>query len=187
MPLVSMFKGDPNLGSVNQYVMLLQRFLVMNGVLKRNAAGADPVNGKFDDATELAVRSFQSTHGVPVSGIVKGQTWAAIAGVSYDLTFVDPTNPNEPSTKEFPLLRHGDQDSVVTVLQRLLFEYSIQPNQQFIPKGIINQQDIEDSKGSFGDKTERAVKEFQANRSISVTGEVGSETWEKLLFPKGRD
>jgi peptidoglycan hydrolase-like protein with peptidoglycan-binding domain len=184
MPLVSMFKGDPNLGAVNQYVMLLQRFLVMNGVLTRNAAGADPVNGKFDDATELAVKTFQGKRSVPVSGIVKGRTWAAIAGVSDDLAFVDPTNPTDPSTKDFPLLRLDDQDSVVTVLQRLLFEYSgSQPGQEFIPAGSITKEDVD---GLFGNQTKQAVEAFQSNRAIQIDGEVGPETWEKLLFPKGR-
>jgi len=59
--LISMVRGDTNLGSVNGYVALLQRFLVMNGVLT-SSSGMDPVNGKFDDATESAVRSFQSIY-----------------------------------------------------------------------------------------------------------------------------
>ncbi len=189
MPLVSMFKNDPNLGSVNQFVMLLQRFLVMNNVLHRNAAGADPVNGKFDDATESAVKKFQKDIAkITDDGEVAGGTWAAIAGVSYALASVYPTNPNDPSTKEFPLLRHGDQDSVVTVLQRLLVEYSGSlPGQEFIPAGIITKQDVQQSNGIFDDKTKQAVEAFQANRGLSlVDGEVGSDTWEKLLFPKGR-
>lgn len=212
MPLVSMSKDDPNLGSMNQYVMLLQRFLVLNGDLERKVPTApDPVNGKFDDATRLAVESFQGKRGVPVSGIVKGHTWAAIAGVASDnaaddLTFVDP-DPSKLSTKELPLLRFGDEDSVVTVLQRLLLDYSKTPLSGilFVTPSLLTQEDIINSLGKFGGKTvgkfdrktEQAVISFQVAvnnfdtthptpplPSLAQDGKVDSNTWHRLIFPK---
>jgi peptidoglycan hydrolase-like protein with peptidoglycan-binding domain len=183
MPLPTMVKGDANLGEVNQYVMLLQRFLSLNNLLKRDGSGRDPVNGRFDDATELAVRRFHEISKLPPTGTVDGRTWAAIAGVSQPLKVTEPIN----LLLELPVLRSGDQNTLVTVLQRLLVEYSgSQPGQAFIPPGIIAKADVENGRDTFGEKTRLAVEAFQANRGIPVDGEVGETTWEKLLFPKGR-
>jgi peptidoglycan hydrolase-like protein with peptidoglycan-binding domain len=72
-------------------------------------------------------------------------------------------------------------------MQRLLVEYSgSQPGQEFIPSGIITKADVENGRDTFGEKTRLAVEAFQANRGIKVDGDVGHDTWEKLLFPKGR-
>ena len=34
--------------------------------------------------------------------------------------------------------------------------------------------------GSFGQRTEKAVKDFQKKQGITVDGIVGAETWEKI-------
>jgi peptidoglycan hydrolase-like protein with peptidoglycan-binding domain len=186
MPLVSLSKGNRDPGGVNGYVTLLQRFLVLNNVLHRNAAGADPVHGDFDAATEAAVMSFQKTSGISITGDVTGQTWAAIAGVSSPLAVVNPSVPSS----SLPNLSPGAIDSVVTVLQRLLVEFSgPNPKLIFITPGIITRADVVDSGGVFGPKTTAAVAAFQANRGLPppFNAEIGPLTWEKLLFPKGRN
>jgi murein L,D-transpeptidase YcbB/YkuD len=184
MPLVRMFKGDKNLGVGNQHVMLLQRFLALNGLLDRKVpTDPNPVHGTFDGVTEDAVKKFQAISSVPVSGVVDGVTWAAIAGVSSPLAVVAPSVPSS----RLPDLYPGDVDSVVTVLQRLLVEYSsLPPGQEFVPPGMTTKEDVQAGGGNFGEKTQLAVEAFQANRGIKVDGQVGPTTWEKLLFPKGR-
>lgn len=180
MPLVSMFKGDPNLGSVNQFVMLLQRFLVMNGKLERDATGVDPVDGTFGPVTDAAVGRFQATY----NGVVDGATWAAIAGVTSPLAVVNPS----VASSNLPQLFPGDTDSVVIVLQRLLFEYSgNQPGQVFIASGLMKRADVGASGGVFDSVTKAAVANFQENRQLPppFDGKIGPLTWEKLLFPKG--
>jgi peptidoglycan hydrolase-like protein with peptidoglycan-binding domain len=180
VPLISMIKNAPDLDVVNGYVALLQRFLVMNGVLKPPAPGIDPVNGRFDSATVSAVKSFQDSSKIPVSGQVDGGTWAAIAGVSSPLTVV--TSNSIPPF--LPLQIIGDTDSVVTILQRLLVEFSgPQPGGQvFITPGIITKANVN---GSFGAATKEAVLDFQKNVGLPAPdGEVGNNTWMKLLFPR---
>jgi peptidoglycan hydrolase-like protein with peptidoglycan-binding domain len=65
----------------------------------------------------------------------------------------------------------------------LLVEHSGKnPGQEFIPKGIIAQMNVD---GSFGKETEDAVWEFQKNRGLpDPDGKVGNNTWMKLLFPR---
>src|SRR5262249_19566428 len=46
-----------------------------------NAYGAGiGVDGGFGGGTETAVRGFQETHALPVTGVVDAATWAALAG-----------------------------------------------------------------------------------------------------------
>lgn len=168
-------------GDVNQYVTLLQRFLVLNGNLKRDAVGRNPVTGTFSEVTKSAAMDYQRAHDIDVTGIVKGVTWAAIAGVPGPLPVVEAVDfDSAQMTDLFP----GDEDALVFPLQRLLFEYGDQPTLAFLPPGIITKADIT---GVMDSVTVRAVKEFQGNRGITVDGEVGPETWEKLCFPKGRN
>jgi peptidoglycan hydrolase-like protein with peptidoglycan-binding domain len=184
MPLIRMFKGDKNLGVDNQYVMLLQRFLALNGLLDRKKpTDPNPVNGDFGVATDEAVKKIQAIYGVPVSGVVDGETWAAIAGVSAPLAIVDPSVPSS----KLPDLYPGDTDSVVTVLQRLLVEYSVGiPGSNYITPGVITKADVVASGGFFGPKTEAAVAEFQQDRKLPppFNAKIGPLTWAKLLIPK---
>ncbi|WP_411152599.1 peptidoglycan-binding domain-containing protein [Streptomyces sp. A30] len=37
-----------------------------------------PINGVFDRATAVALRAFQTDHGIPYDGVVGPQTWTAL-------------------------------------------------------------------------------------------------------------
>ena len=66
-----------------------------------------------------------------------------------------------------PILRRGDRGSYVTLLQTKL----IQLGYNLAPYG---------ADGSFGAKTENAVRTFQTNANLEADGIVGKETWEAL-------
>jgi peptidoglycan hydrolase-like protein with peptidoglycan-binding domain len=192
MTLAFLQIGDPD----NQYVVLLQRFLVLNDVLHRDALEQDPVTGVFNSETEEAVKQLQLLKGVDVDGKVGGQTWAAIAGVNV-LTPIDENNPPPTILTELKL---GNTDPLVTVLQRLLLDYSKTPlsGTIFVTPGLITQPDIIASSGFFDAKTDLAVKSFQVAvnnydkahptppplPSLALNGKVDSNTWHRLLFPK---
>ena len=64
------------------------------------------------------------------------------------------------------VLRKGDKQEQVKVLQKLLISY-----------GFV----CGDVDGIFGGKTNAAVTAFQKNRGLSVDGVVGEKTWCALL------
>jgi peptidoglycan hydrolase-like protein with peptidoglycan-binding domain len=192
MPLVRLSKGNRDPEGVNGFVTLLQRFLVLKDFLDHNTAGADPVNGNFDAETESAVKSLQAKSQVRVSGVVDGETWAAIADVSSPLAVVNPSVPSSalPELWSDPPSPPFLVDSAVTVLQRLLFEHI---GKFILLEDVVNRSelltmlDVQSSGGSYGPKTEATVKAFQINRELLPDGKVGNDTWEKLLFPDGRN
>jgi peptidoglycan hydrolase-like protein with peptidoglycan-binding domain len=183
----------------NQYVMLLQRFLVLNNVLHRGTSGQDPVTGVFDSVTKAAVEQLQQLKGfalADIDGKVGGQTWAAIA----DVNVLTPIDMSSPPPAILTDLKPGDQYPLVTVLQRLLLDYSKTPlsGTLFVTPDIITQQDIIDSLGYFDSKTQQAVKSFQVAvnnfdkahptppplPSLAQDGKVDPNTWHRLIFPK---
>ncbi len=72
------------------------------------------------------------------------------------------------SSFDLPVLRNGSKGSDVTLIQRLLNNAGY---------GSL----VED--GIFGVSTDAAVKQFQKDRSLTVDGIVGSQTWGALLPP----
>lgn len=66
-----------------------------------------------------------------------------------------------------PLLKQGIEDDAVTTVQQLL-----------AAKGYYTG----DCDGIFGELTKRAVMAFQADNDLETDGEVGGETWAKLLL-----
>lgn len=79
-----------------------------------------------------------------------------------EVTYIDA---KEESPMDNPILRKGSYGSDVSYLQTLLQK-----------TGSTISVD-----GSFGAKTEEAVKEFQRKHGLTVDGVVGKNTWNKLL------
>lgn len=82
-----------------------------------------------------------------------------------------PTTSKEGTTVDITLnvLRKGDKGEQVKALQRMLhvMGYNL---------GTLNPID-----GSFGAKTDTAVRNYQRNKGLLVDGIVGEKTWNKLL------
>jgi peptidoglycan hydrolase-like protein with peptidoglycan-binding domain len=112
--------------------------------------GFDQINGAFAAATETAVKDFQSGNGLTADGIVGPQTWSKL--------------PADPQT---PVLSQGASGTAVSALQKGLKSYAGQ-NPAADP-GAID--------GSFGPRTEAAVRAYQSDRSVDIDGVVGDRTW----------
>lgn len=67
---------------------------------------------------------------------------------------------------KLPLLKPGMEDDAVTTVQQLL-----------AARGYYSC----DCDGKFGELTKRSVMAFQADNDLETDGEVGGQTWEKLL------
>ena len=88
-----------------------------------------------------------------------------------DITYVTDTPKGDTCMIELPVLKKGDKNETVKSLQILL-----NGKQYFDKDGIPLSVD-----GSFGGKTEYAVKKFQTKNGLTSDGVVGKATWNKLM------
>ncbi len=163
-------------GIANREVNILQQEL--NRIAQNYPAISriDNVNGVFDEATERAVRDFQSVFDLPVTGQVDKATWYAIKRYFTAVKRLSELNSEGLSYTEAALeyperLETGSQGAGVSALQYLLSVIAY-----FNPD--LNTVSID---GDFGSSTENAVKEFQRFYGLEVSGVVGAATWAKLL------
>lgn len=98
-------------------------------------------------------------------------------GIQYNGKWIDPEpyldkdweKPQETCSVTLPILRNGDKNDAVRSMQILLAENG--------HKGEMN----ESAYGSFGGKTENALKSYQQSAGLPVSGECDEETWTKLI------
>ena len=115
------------------------------------------VDGNFGPLTLAAVKSFQSSHGLAVDGIVGPHTKAALDGSS---TGGAPAPISLTSSSCPNYITEGEIDGCVTELQQLLNAH-----------GAALSID-----GDFGALTLAAVESFQSSHGLSVDGIVGPMT-----------
>jgi peptidoglycan hydrolase-like protein with peptidoglycan-binding domain len=144
---------------------------VLQGRLVAAGFPCDPVDGILGAGTERSVRAFQESRGLDVDGTVGLQTWTAL------LTDQRATPPEKSPVKVAqrteamqgelpPRCKRPSKGQAVKRLQERLRHLGFDP-------GPID--------GSFGGRTEQAVKAFQAQRGLEVDGIVGPGTWAALL------
>ena len=114
------------------------------------------IDGVFGDKTEEFVKKFQFACNITVDGIAGQETWLCLDQIKSHIG------------KSHPTQREGDKGDYVKYLQVWL-------------NGYYNSQLTVD--GNFGSKTEDVVKQFQQQRSLTVDGIVGSQTWSQLEQP----
>jgi peptidoglycan hydrolase-like protein with peptidoglycan-binding domain len=123
--------------------------------LQRQLEGAGffdgPVDGVFEARTKAAVMAFQRARGLEVDGIAGLRTWAAL--------------DTRRGTGLRPVLKRGDCEPAVLVLQKVLATHGFEPGSQ---------------ESLFCSKTERAVLAFQRTKGLEADGVVGPKTWTVL-------
>ncbi len=136
------------------------------------------IDGSFGDATEKAYRAFQEAAGLVVDGIAGSDREVLYSDDAPMAPKDEPkedkteeTQPTEPTDGEEEQeavneYKNGDENDEVTKIQSKLAE--------------LGYFDI-DPTGFFGDYTEQAIKNFQLENSLAVTGVVDSETYEVLF------
>lgn len=134
-----------------------------------------PVDGIFGEETENAVKRFQSIFNLTPDGIVGKATWYKIINLYVGILRLSELN-SEGQTLfgtdlQYPdAISLGDTGEKVRILQYFLSVLSA--FNSFIPPVAID--------GIFGSATEEAVRAFQKNNNLPVTGIVGEQTWNLL-------
>ncbi len=136
----------------------------------------NPVNGIYDDETENAVRVFQEIFDLAPDGVVGRATWYKIQFIYNGVKRLSELDSEglsfEDVSLQFPTaLREGDSSLGVSVVQYFLAYLSLFNNT--IPTPTVD--------GIFGPQTANAVRAFQTNKGLPVTGEVDEETYLALF------
>ena len=102
------------------------------------------------------------------TGLDLSEPYGKIAEI---LSGADPEKKEDKVMIELSVLRKGDKGEEVKTVQRILKELGYKDGSN---KALVVD-------GSFGSRTEAAVKKFQDDYGLGVDGIVGSRTWNSLL------
>lgn len=146
-------------GALGNTVKQLQQSLLDAGVTVRG--GAD---GIFGPATAEALRTFQTSQGLPATGVVDQATATALA------------NPTAPGTPAAPgsadgYAVYGERGARVVDLQKALLNAGI---------SFVGGAD-----GAFGSATAGAIMSFQRQNGLTVSGKIDAATAKALGLTAG--
>ncbi|RJQ04075.1 MAG: peptidoglycan-binding protein, partial [Bacillota bacterium] len=129
-------------------VLAVQRALAARGF------NPGPIDGVYGNLTASAVRSFQSSRGLPVTGVVCGQTYVLLC---VPCSTVPPCPPGPAQCRVLVTTKPFMSGPDVLAVQEALSAHGFSPGAH---------------DGVYGPRTATAVREFQASRGLPVTGVV---------------
>jgi peptidoglycan hydrolase-like protein with peptidoglycan-binding domain len=162
-------------GSEGAQVDVIQRRLQINGF--------DPgkLDGSYGSQTMAAVKQFQRAKSLEVTGVVNEATWKALTTEPLNATTPQPetltpssTELSETKTPEttvetpssFVTLTKGVTGEKVKTLQSQLDKLGYNPGPQ---------------DGIFGNRTLKALKDFQLAQGLNADGVVNQKTWSAIV------
>ena len=170
LPLQGNFYGQVEIlrrGDRGEAVRELQEILRAIGVFDGN------ITGSYDEATEAAVRRFQRDRGLIEDGMAGPQTRAAISAVARSQTRPSPPQNVTPSASPTsPVFTLGSQGNAVRQIQQRLQLLG------YFPHTLT---------GTYDERTQEAVQQFQRDRDLEIDGIVGEQTiiaLERSLSPQ---
>jgi peptidoglycan hydrolase-like protein with peptidoglycan-binding domain len=165
---------DLKRGAEGPEVKKLQDALVKLGYMTKEQVATGP--GTFGPKTEAAVQKFQGDHGIqPASGLYGPKTRAAMTAELAKLN--KPATPSTPGKVEAPApgLSKGAEGPEVKKLQDAM-----------VKLGYMTKEQVATGPGTFGPKTEAAVKRFQQDQGIQpASGRYGPKTHDALAKALG--
>ena len=115
------------------------------------------VTGSFDTTTMSAVKAFQRSNNLNVTGIIDSETWNLL---------ISQTKNMERQTVDLPTLELGSSGEDVELLQEML------KTTLYYDGGIT---------GEYDQELENTVKTYQFNNNILADGVTNDETWDSLI------
>ena len=139
----------------------LQALLIELDYLPENSA-----DGEFGSKTYAAVKEYQKDNSLTVDGIVGLKTFAELKNDQ------GQDKEDKEDTSNYPTIKKGSENEYVTILQKLLVSLGYNLGNYGSDNDGID--------GSFGTKTQLAVRAFQKAKGLKVDGIVGKATWGAL-------
>lgn len=171
------FPGELETGDVSEGVLRLQNRLNRIAIAFPAIPFVLPADGRFGEATALAVRGFQRLFRLAETGKVDRETWYRI---QYIYTAVKKlaelgSEGEFPQTDTFPgrVLQRGSRGTEVLRIQRYLQYISRELGENVIPAVEID--------GVYGDETSATVQQFQNYYGLVPTGTVNEATWNAIV------
>ena len=160
------YQNDTSSNAVRQ----IQEFLRLIQIYSGDAVTV-PSDGIYNETTAKAVREFQKSNGLSVTGTVNKKTHDALYEKALEAEF----EMSEPLPiyifQNGRSVKKGEKSDFVMFLQMLLNELTI----AYDDYGILK------TDGIFGDATEAAVKIFQEKNMLPNTGIVDKKTWNAIV------
>jgi uncharacterized YkwD family protein len=179
--------GQAKASTVLEYRMQGQQVAVLQQNLTEAGYNPGPVNGFFGYRTKRAVMLFQQDNNLEITGEVGQQTWSLLIdnGSAPDQNIpdqdsdsnsggsnqVEQDDPNRTGDSSKIVLEYRDRGNQVKELQTRLEKLDHNP-------GPVN--------GYYAYMTKRAVKNFQRDNNLAVTGNVDEVTWNLLKSKTGQ-
>ncbi len=142
--------------------------------------GEVPIDGIFGTDTEAAIRAFQESEGLPVTGRADRETWERLFEV-YTASVESKRPPRAishfPQIPENYTVEVGEVQFLVSIIQNALQELSV------IYDGI---EDVPQT-GAYDERTAEAVRVFQDIVGLPPTGAVDRTTWNALADAYNRN
>lgn len=129
-------------------------------------------DGIYGEETAEAVRQFQQTRNLPVTGVADFETWEAIFNEYLKLIeLIDEALPFHVFPIEVIEIKTGDSGDAVVVIQLLLNKFSSKYSN-------FNKVNVT---GNYNNETADAVKNFQNVSMLDQTGTVNRHTWNEMV------
>ncbi|MCP4439115.1 MAG: peptidoglycan-binding protein [Aureispira sp.] len=163
-------------GNSEDDVRVIQQLLVDKGFdLGAYGPKKDGVDGDCGNATKAAIKKFQKDNGITVTGIIEpnSDSWAKLSGQANPNDTPQP-QPVGKSIKASVGDGGGNSKDDVRVIQQLLVDKGFDLGAYGPKKDGVD--------GDCGNATKTAIKKFQQDNGIAVTGiiEPNSDSWAKL-------
>lgn len=161
-------------GDSGEKVLITQYFLALISAFFPTVADV-PISGTFGRETRLSVISFQQQFRLPQTGVVDARTWDVLYNVFRGIYLTTLVNEQIFPIDLLPFpgetLTEGSSGNAVQALQEYLNVISLQLTD--ITPVMPN--------GEYNAATAEAIRTFQAQAGLPVTGETDRETWNAVI------
>lgn len=170
--ILRIYERALGMGDTGDAVKAIQYYLAVIGYFDENIPLIS-ITGYYDEATQNAVRQFQTQNGLTADGIVGRNTWNAIERRYSEIRASLPEEYKPYQDEIYPgtSVASGFTGEDVRTLQELINKAA-----QKHPEIPTIQTD-----GIFGPATDAAVRLIQKNNGLQADGIVGPITWNTIV------